>query len=165
MALVVEDGTGKDNADSYISRANADTYFTDRASPSDWTDLTDDQKDSALRYGTRYVDDNYSFVGVITKDAQTLSWPRYRACDSEGRNISSSVVPLAVVHAVCEAGISHIEEALNAAEGRKTKKEKLDVLELEYFEHANVLISRPYIDAMLRKLLKSGGGMVIMNRG
>jgi len=76
MALTVEDGTGKANADSYISQTDADTYFSNHDSPTAWTGLTSDQKDAALRYATTALDGLFAWEGFVVTSTQALGWPR-----------------------------------------------------------------------------------------
>ena len=51
MSLVVEDGTGKADAESYISVADADTYHSNRGN-TDWAALTTTEKEQLLRGAT-----------------------------------------------------------------------------------------------------------------
>ena len=53
MTLVIEDGTGKSNAESYISVADADTYHSNRGN-TDWAALTTAEKERLLRIATDY---------------------------------------------------------------------------------------------------------------
>ena len=54
MSLIVEDGTGKSNAESYISVADADTYHSNRDN-TDWAALTTAEKERLLRIATDYM--------------------------------------------------------------------------------------------------------------
>lgn len=72
MALEVEDGTGKDDAESYVSTADCDAYHT--AMGNDWTG-TDAVKEAALRKATQYIDARYTFRGEPVSEDQALSWP------------------------------------------------------------------------------------------
>jgi hypothetical protein len=54
MTLTVEDGTGKADAESYISVADADTYFTARNNAT-WAALSTSDKEAALRKATDYM--------------------------------------------------------------------------------------------------------------
>jgi hypothetical protein len=78
MALVVEDGTGLANAESYLSVADANTYFTKFVNAA-WVGEVPDLE-GALRRATQYLDANYRFKGCKLKYTQTsqqaLQWPR-----------------------------------------------------------------------------------------
>ena len=55
MALVVEDGTGLDTAESFISVADADTYHTEwNADPTAWTGATTAQTTSTAKPNTAH---------------------------------------------------------------------------------------------------------------
>ena len=55
MAIVVEDGTGKSTAESYISVADASTYHTARGNTA-WAALTTDAlREAALRKATDFM--------------------------------------------------------------------------------------------------------------
>lgn len=77
MPLVVEDGTGIANANSYISIADADTYFNDRGNET-WPDLDSDVKVSALIRATDYLTRTYygKWAGTKYLLGQSLDWPR-----------------------------------------------------------------------------------------
>lgn len=78
MALVVEDGAGKADAESYASVAYADAYHAARGNTA-WAALTTSAKEIALRNGTGYIDANYTFKGQKNTQEQALQWPRYGA--------------------------------------------------------------------------------------
>ena len=59
MSLIVEDGTGLDTAESYVSVVDAGTYCTAHGLTA-WTG-TDGVKESALRNATQYIDTMYNF--------------------------------------------------------------------------------------------------------
>jgi hypothetical protein len=78
MALVVEDGTGLANANSYISVAYADAYFTDRANAA-WGTATQQAKEAALINASSYLDIRFSdnLRGIpLNPGVQALSFPR-----------------------------------------------------------------------------------------
>lgn len=79
MTIVVEDGTGLANAESYISVANATTYLTARGvAESAWADLDAPVKEQLLRKATDYMEQRYAmrWRGYRKSDTQLLSWPR-----------------------------------------------------------------------------------------
>jgi len=63
IVLTPEDGTGTNPAaNTYVSQATADAYFSDRANAA-WAALTADQKAAALIQATQYLDARYTFIG------------------------------------------------------------------------------------------------------
>ena len=77
MTIIVEDGTGLDNAESYSSVAEADAYFTKRGVVR-WDDATTQQKEIALINATETIDLLFGlvFIGVKLKETQALQFPR-----------------------------------------------------------------------------------------
>ena len=74
MALIVEDGTGLVDSDSYISLADARTFAANYGItlPAD-----DTEAEITLRKGTQYVDlQEDCFAGDRLNDTQALAYPR-----------------------------------------------------------------------------------------
>lgn len=107
MALVVEDGTGLANAESYYSVANADTYFSTMRGDSaeyaaDWDAATDATKEACLRWATRLIDKLWRWDGQKSTTTQALKWPRTYVLDDEGDEIDGAVIPNDLKYATAE---------------------------------------------------------------
>jgi hypothetical protein len=78
MALIVEDGTGKPDAESYVSVTDADTFLSDRGIVT-WGAATTSAKEQALRRATDFLTQLYRerWAGCRVLDTQALDWPRY----------------------------------------------------------------------------------------
>lgn len=85
VTLVVEDGTGLANANSYVSLADADAYFDARSHATAWTALVtagdDDARNRLLITATNLIDreaiSRYGgWLGSPLKSTQRLAWPR-----------------------------------------------------------------------------------------
>lgn len=128
MALIVEDGTGLPDAESYVSVANCSTYCVKHGLTFD-TAVTADAE-SALRRATEFLDYTYRqrFPGSRThRRNQALEWPRtaayyytqdivsrglyggrglYAGCDEllwQYDPIDSATVPGEIINAACQA--------------------------------------------------------------
>lgn len=116
MTIVVEDGTGKSNAVSYVSVADADTYW---AAESDdvWSGFSTAEKEVALVRATREIDRLYAvrFVGVRSSSAQSLCWPRQQATTVDGIAIVADV-PQQVIDATIELARTATLEDLRATD-------------------------------------------------
>jgi len=112
MALTVEDGTGKTDADSYLSEADCDTYWTNHGDPTDWSGAATADKEAALRMATQFLDMEYSgrWRGVRANETQSLDWPRYGVTDDDYYAIDSDAMPQALKDATAEAAYRHITE-------------------------------------------------------
>jgi hypothetical protein len=110
MSLVVEDGSGKSNANSYCDVAFADAYVATYAANSDqvaWAALDQAGKEARLQKGTQYLEVVYKrrWVQRRNDDRQALSWPRSWVEDGDGFAVGSNVVPVVVKQATVEAAL------------------------------------------------------------
>ena len=167
MALVIEDGTGKTNADSYISLDDARDYASKfgYALPID-----DDEADVMLRKGAIYVDlFESSFSGARLNDSQSLAWSRVDAYKCTGQNliyIDSDVVPNEIKYAQVIAanyynsGVSvrANDDGLNVA-----SKEVVGAVKVSYFDNSKTGKSIEITEAidMLSSLLCVGNGLTL----
>lgn len=87
MGFVVEDGTGKADANSYCTVADFLLYWLDRNV--DFTDFDLEVIQPALMDATSYLDLVYQgkWKGVVKDDVQSLSFPRTGMISSDGRAI------------------------------------------------------------------------------
>lgn len=118
MALVVEDGTGLDNAESYLSVNDADSYFeTMRGDASeyasDWLSdtTTDPIKEACLRWATKLIDKLWRWDGQKSTTTQKLRWPRSYVYDDEGDQVEGDEIPDDLKWAVAEQARALLVEA------------------------------------------------------
>jgi hypothetical protein len=103
MALVVEDGTGLANANSYASVADADAYHELRGN-SVWTEAADSDKEIALVRATDYIDLS-SFKGEAEEPGQALQFPRHDLYNRNGEQVGGTV-PVEIERACYEYALS-----------------------------------------------------------
>lgn len=158
MAFVVEDGTGKSDATSYISVADADSYWADRGTPTEWTAATATDKEQALVKATDYIDAHYRWIsGTIGSTDQALAWPRDNAVDRHGRYFDSDEVPGEIEAAVCELAQKVLEgdTLITDVEDRVTR-EKVGPIETEYADGGSTgQTSYSFVDQILAGLVGS----------
>lgn len=99
MALVLVATVGATNANSYISRAGADTYFEGRFGTSAWTSASNGDKEIALVQATRTIDRYHRFHGEKNASTQALSFPR----DIQEEAVTA--LPQCVMDACCEQAL------------------------------------------------------------
>lgn len=99
MPLIVEDGTGKSDAQSYASVADADSYLGGRGYTV-WAPVTNLEKEACLIRATDFM---LSFVwkGLRKTNTQALDWPRVEVV-AFGLDVESTVVPLPIKQACIE---------------------------------------------------------------
>lgn len=135
ITLTVEDGSVVTGANTYVSLADA-TLFCSNLGLTAWAlEATEDQKAAILR-GMAFIE-SQSYVGIKEDQDNPLKWPRSSAYDEDGYAIDEDEVPTAIVSGLCRAAYEELIESgclLPNAEGG-TKREKIDVIETEYFQN------------------------------
>jgi hypothetical protein len=160
MALVHEDGTGKADAESYVSVTDANAYHTANNNAT-WTGA-DAVKEAALRKATRHLDGLVRWPGWKKTAAQALAWPRSGAHDREEYAIDDASVPSVVKSATAELALRALsaELAPDLARGGAVKRQKVGPVEREFDEHAPGGTSRPWLDLLLAPILPRPGRLV-----
>lgn len=100
--MIVEDGTGLNDANSYVSVEFSDDYFSARG-VSAWADLETEVKEQSLIKATDYIDSIFQWYGKKEFETQSLRFPRVNIRDYEGAEIKG--IPLCLKQAVCDAAI------------------------------------------------------------
>ena len=75
MASVLDATAGGVSANTYLTLADAETYFGDRLHKDTWDDAGEDSKNAALLWATRLLDLE-NWVGNRHTYTQALRWPR-----------------------------------------------------------------------------------------
>ena len=120
--LVIEDGSGLSNAESYIDLAYLTAYATKRGLAI--AGITEANIIKAMDY----FESAYQFKGTKLVETQALAFPRY---------INNEVVyPVRIKNAVCELAIKSKSAELLADSERATKREKVGDIEIEYSEYS-----------------------------
>jgi hypothetical protein len=165
MALVTEDGTGKSDAESYISVSDADARRTALGPDATWTAATEAEKESALRVATEFIEGSFRqrWKGTKLLRAQALSWPRYGA-ESDGWYIDSTVVPDEVANACADLALKSLSDTLAPDLTRGIIREKVGPLETEYDTASPQSTRYRAIDMMLAPLLKGSSAMAMLVR-
>lgn len=155
MALIVEDGTGLANAESFASVAEADAYHAKRGNAA-WAALTEQVKEQLLIKATDYVENTFaaSWTGVSLGLTQALSWPRRYAPIAGYVNTFYSGVPKALKEATIElALIANSTPLMPTTTERGKKRVKLGSMEVEYDGEAptapNFIIATGKLKALL----------------
>lgn len=103
VTLTVEDGTGKADANTYASVAEADAYFGARPRSSAWAAIAEDAKARLLIHATRILDIAVKWAGERFSETQALEFPRYP------EELEDLELPTRIKEATCELAL-----ALNA---------------------------------------------------
>lgn len=166
MSIIVEDGTGRSDAECYISEADADTYHTARGN-TDWTNATTPQKEQALRKGADFMIQRYrlQWSGYQLNSTQALDWPRSYV-KRPGRwpqyYERSDQVPVEVARANAELALRVIQGVTLAPDlDPQVDSEKIGPIEIKYAQGARQDTEFQAVDKLLAPLLVSSGGVRI----
>lgn len=165
MALEVEDGTGKANAESYVSLAAA-TARHSALGNSAWADAADDTtREQALRRATVFMEQAYRsrWAGCRINSTQALSWPRYNVM-VDGWTVASDAVPTDIANACADLALRALSEDLNADLTRGIIREKVGPIETEYDRLTPQSKRFPAIEMALAPYLKGSAANVSLVR-
>ena len=148
--IVVEDGTVVAGANSYVTEAELTTYAADRG-----VTLTA-ATDVLLIKAMDYIE-SLAFIGDKSSEGQALQWPR-NIVYIDGYYVESTTIPSALkTGQIATALAIDSEDSPLATVERATKREKVDVIEVEYMDSAAAQPIVKTINAAMRKLLVNGG--------
>lgn len=160
MTLIVEDGTGVAGAESYISVADADTYFTLRGNTA-WAALAVPAKEAALRAGCDYLEARYAWRGGRATTTQALSWPRVCVV-VDGAPVDPASVPLAVARANAELAVRASTAPLLSDESAQVTRETVGPLTVEYQPGGRQNPRFAAVEAMLGAYVLGAGGAAVL---
>ena len=165
--LILEDGTAaSQSANTYVLISDVDT-FCDNLGLSEWSALSITDKETAILRGMAAIE-TYDFKGVKMSWGNPLSWPRYGVWsesyyggieDWSSEEIAFyQEIPKGVKNAACRAAYEESQSAgcLQASGTSNIKREKIDVIETEYFDKYPSVTIYVQIEGYLKDLLKSG---------
>lgn len=157
--MIVENGTGLPNANSYVSVEFADDYFSARG-VTEWTAFATTVKEQLLIKATDFIDNVFQWNGKKQFDTQALRFPRVDIRDYEGAEMSG--IPTCLKQAVCDAAlISNGGELFQTSDANgDVLSEKIGELSFTYSKtnKETVTSSSLYdsINTKLRGLFKDG---------
>lgn len=169
MALVVEDGTGRADAESNASVAQFKARC-DKLGIS-YVDLTDIQIEQRLRLGFEKLRQDYRtrWAGSRTTTTQAGDWPRDNVpmIDGPGGNrfptyYANNVIPAEIVAANIDFGVKAGSGDLTPDLEQAIKREKIGPLETEYADYSRATKTYTAIDNLLAPFLVAQGGIRVV---
>lgn len=154
--------------DTYISVATADSYWSARNN-SAWASASTAEKEKALREATQYIDGAYSFIGTQNIE-NVLAFPRFdvfvRTGNFAGKSYDSNTIPPQVEQACAELALEALTARLVEVKDRggMIKREKVDVIEVEYLDFAPSGKTYNFVTMLLKPLLLGGANTVSLVR-
>jgi hypothetical protein len=166
--LIIEDGTASSpSANSYITLDEVDT-LCDNYGLSSWASLATDDKTTAVFRGMAYVE-TFDFKGEKYSYDDPLEWPRVGVYDDINLEPEYEEfyqeIPNGLKNAVCRAAY---EESVTPGVLQPTltagiKREKIDVIEVEYVDAKPSTAIYPTIKGFIKGLI-ANANMVTVKR-
>ena len=134
--IIVEDGTCVLGANSYVSLEEAIEYQT-AMNRTDWLELTPEAQVASILRGCRYIDGIYNWKGRRKFESQEMAFPRVMLIDLDGFPVCG--IPKRLKQAVLEAAYlkSLEDEEETTTDAGPIKRQKVDVVEVEYFANGS----------------------------
>lgn len=157
MSLITEDGTGKFNAESYCSVAQATSFHSVRSTVDSWGDMDVDKQEACLRAATDYITQTFGgrWGGDRKSSTQALEWPRVAVPWPDGYLTyrPDGTIPQELVNACAELALKAYSGPLLADLGRETSSESVDVISVSYVPGSSRQTKYPTVERWLRSLL------------
>ena len=110
MPLIVETGAGTPGANAYCSLDEAEAFFEERLHKAAWDNAADEDKEAALIWATRLLDETVLWNGRPASADQPLAWPRHGVVDPKGLEIEEDEIPPFLKRATAEFAMHLIQE-------------------------------------------------------
>lgn len=147
MTIIVEDGTIVPNADSYVSVADYTSWADARGIEYDSSVI-----ESQILRAMDYIE-TLRFIGQKSTKAQPLQFPRVGVV-VDGYELDYNEIPKELKRALFESVKAESEGVSQLANvERRTKREKVGEIEVEYAENSNSVTSVIAINKALYKLI------------
>ena len=131
MAATITATLKSATANSYVTLAEANTYFETVPDSTTWDNKTDDQKNRALISATRWID-SLNFYGDRCDDGQALKWPRnnYHVDDVE---LACTAIPKDIKYAEYELAraLANETDAITGNKGTDGTYEEVKIGDME----------------------------------
>ena len=167
MAATITATLSSASANSYVTLAEANTYFETVPDSSTWTNKTDDQKNRALIAATRWID-TFVFYGDRCDNGQALKFPRnnYKVDDVE---LACTTIPNDIKYAQYELAraLANDTGAITGTTGTdgNFSEVKLGDIEVKYNTASqgtgainNILDVYPWLQSYLGAYMLGGAG-------
>lgn len=173
MASAVVTTVGGASSNSYVSLADATTYFADRSDGADWGSDTN-QQTRALFTAIDYLD-ALPWIGAMLLETQSLQWPRVAVrpierrpqqrirlgyetlagldglYDLKGRLWVSTAIPQPIKDAQCEFALALVRNPAALAGAQEVKRIRTGVVTLELQQESPIALGMNLVKPFLLK--------------
>ena len=148
MAITLDATLGGNQSNSYVTMANAVGIAQNMPGGGEWAALDEETRNLSLIQATRWLE-TLDYRGDRCSASQRLKWPRSGA-ECDGVTSDCLGIPYPIQEAAVALAIKYSENPANfpgyggggsAPTGTYIKRQKLDVLEIEYDQFDNAVAS------------------------
>lgn len=168
VTLVVEDGTGRSDANAVVSLADFKAYCDSQAKS--YSSYADDALNAAIVRASAFLVNAYIYQGQkINRRLQTMPFPRYAVTDREGWPVLPTEIPREFKDACCEIALYEAANpgAMNPAvtQSELVRSEQVGAIRVEYARLFNSAAdTRPVlliVNDLLWPFLSAGAGQYL----
>ena len=137
MAATITATLKGETSNSYVTLAEANTYFETAPEESTWDDKTDDQKNRALISACRWLD-SLNYLGDRCDNDQALKWPRNNH-HVDNVELVCTAIPVGIKYAQYELAraLANDTDAITGNKGTDGTYEEVKLGELEVKYNTN----------------------------
>ena len=167
MAATINATVKGENANSYVTLTEANSYFETVPDSTTWDNKTDDQKNRSLIAATRWID-SFVYYGDRCDDGQALKFPRNNY-QVDGVELACSKIPNNIKYAQYELAraLSNDTDAITGTTGKEgnISEAKLGDLAVKFSTSSqgvgsinNILDVYPWLQSYLGAYMLGGAG-------
>ena len=167
MAATINATVKGENANSYVTLAEANSYFETVPDSTQWDNKTDNKKNRALIAATRWID-SFVYYGNRCDDGQALKFPRNNY-QVDGVELACSKIPNNIKYAQYELAraLANDTDAITGTTGKEgnISEAKLGDLEVKFNTASqgtgsvnNILDVYPWLQSYLGAYMLGGAG-------
>lgn len=162
--MALDTTVGGASADSYATLAQAADYHAKRGNTT-WDATDSEVQEHKLRLATQYLDSRYTWHGLKVASTQALDWPRSGVV-VDSYTLASDAIPVALRNACCELAFKAVTADLFVdAASQYVESVTVGPISRKLSAPRNGGQKRfAVVDAMLRDLVRGGGGVIELIR-
>ena len=138
------------NSDSFLTVAEADTYWATNLYATTWVAGTTANKEKALKMATRILDEKCAWSGTRASSTQALGWGRTDVT-YDGITVSSTTVPIQIKNATAQfAGDLLVSNLTANSEGKGLNSLRVGEITLDFDKTDTAGVMPEIVQEMLR---------------
>lgn len=165
MALDATPGGASSN--SYATVAEADAYHVNHLYATAWTGATTSNKEAALIWATRLLDEQVDWQGSASNLTQALRWPRYGVYNYDVVFFDHTTIPTWLKNATAELARWLLSEDRTAERIIGLRSVKADVVAVDFDKYDLKPILPPPVRSLIERygqVRGVGSGTVSLER-